>query len=172
MNNNSCALTLLSNLILLSCLSSNPAKAQGNLENCVLIKDNKQRLTCFDQAMTSRKLNDSRALSPVVTTTTEDLPKPSRDISTLISEDDFGLEHKIDISAENSQRTFIVASSRHNDFTGWTIEFENSQVWKQVGTDSYRIRQGQRYTLRRGSLNSFFLGNLNDSRTIRITRIK
>ena len=65
-----------------------------------------------------------------------------------------------------------VASASHNDFTGWTLEFKNGQVWHQVGTEDYDIKVGDEYKITRGFMNSFILSNNEDHHKIRITRLK
>lgn len=94
-----------------------------------------------------------------------------------MTEDDFGLEHKPQVSEQAVEsaevvREFTVSAARRNDFTGWTIEFDNGQVWRQVGSEPYRINVGATYSIQRASFNSFLLGNPDDSRKLRVTRVR
>lgn len=134
--------------IVITCIGISSAMAQGDPKACISIADNSLRLNCFDNAMK------------------EVIIKPS-----VVSDENFGKEHKQDFSEEAGPRIFTVASARHNDFTGWTMTFENGQTWTQVGTDRYRIKKGEKYSITRAAFNSFLLGNLEDNRSIRISRI-
>lgn len=141
-------LSVLMQGIVITCIGVSSAMAQGDPKVCVAIADNSLRLNCFDNAMK------------------EVIIKPS-----VVSDENFGKEHKQDFSEETGPRIFTVASARHNDFTGWTMIFENGQTWTQVGTDRYRIKKGGKYSITRATFNSFLLGNLEDNRSIRISRI-
>jgi hypothetical protein len=89
-------------------------------------------------------------------------------------QDEFGLELKQErvSNAGSDSRTYTVLAASHNDFTGWTIEFDGGGIWKQVGTDDYNIEVGERYTVRRATFNSFVLSNSHNNKRIRITRVE
>jgi hypothetical protein len=92
---------------------------------------------------------------------------------------EFGLDIKPEQEQEKKPEmvmpdslTLVVKNARHNDFTGWTIEFNDGSTWKQVGTDSYRIRRGEPYNVQRGALGSYFLSSQGNNRKIRVKRVE
>lgn len=173
---------LASAITVFTAFCNTPVLAQNDLEACTQISDSSARLECYDRILNPTNTADLPILAQpeIEGTPTEQrvLPAPIEaahapaPAPALVSGDDFGLELKQLPSPEADLRTFTVASARHNDFTGWTIEFENGQIWKQVGTNRYRIKTGQPYTIKRASFNSFLLGNANNNRNIRISRIE
>jgi hypothetical protein len=147
--------------------------ADNNMVDCAQITDSVERLTCYDEVM---QRGPATSDLPVVR-----LPRAPRPVASqesgaptpaVESSDDFGLEVKNADRDSNATRTYVVASAKHTDLTGWTIEFANGQVWRQVGTEDYRIREGERYTIERGMFNSFMLGNGSNNRKIRVTRVE
>ena len=161
-------------LTILSLLAVTPVFAQDALNTCANITDSTARLACYDEAMQANKalpvLRIPRNTStPATSTLAPDTPAVSSQAEQ--PEDGFGLEIKTsDNTVEENTRNFTVADASYNQFTGWTIEFTNGQVWKQVGADSYRIEPGQTYTISRGTFNSFFLNAAGKRDKIRITR--
>lgn len=175
--------------------------AQPLLQSCAEIADGASRLSCYDEAMKksqelpvvtsppvvqevvpssgtaqSRAQDNKRVqtlqnTAPVARLATDQDSETSA-VSVAAEADDFGLELKQSDNPDNSERTFTVAKARQNNFTGWNIEFSNGQIWKQVGTDPYSIREGESYMVTRASFNSFFLSNSSDNRRMRITRQK
>ena len=153
-------------------LSGQPATAQETTISCASIENADERLACYD-----RVAENARNL-PVVrvprTGRSEPTEEPVRRQTPAVTtrQDDFGLEQKQERRQDSGprERTYRVLAASHNDFTGWTIEFEGGGTWKQVGTDDYDIDVGETYTVRRTSFNSFMLSNSRNNRKIRITR--
>lgn len=159
------------------------AKAQDTLQDdlnaCNAVPDSQERLACFEALAdepravapdTPPPVAEDRAADPVRSPVT-----PVRQSETAGSDNpDFGLEHKQAKTpdSETEPMQFTVSAARHNDFTGWTIAFENGQVWRQVGTDRYDIRVGDTYTIQPASFNSFLLGNNRNNRKIRVSRVE
>jgi hypothetical protein len=164
------------------------ARAQDALDACVAQADPAQRLACFDAAMAARRGTANVAPAPAIPVATEvtapltSAPQPAAQQPTVATSPaiapaapakakaDFGLELRRREQNEDMERSLRVSAARHNDFTGWTIEFDDGSTWKQIGTDRYDIEVGKSYTIRRGSLNSFQLGNADNNRKIRVRR--
>lgn len=150
------------------------AWAQTTLAGCSEIEDADARLACYDEAAASTKnlpvVRLPRSARPAAPST----QAPNQEArQSQASGDDFGLELKKDRNNEREQtRTYRVAAASHNDFTGWTIEFEDGGTWKQVGTEDYDIVVGERYTIRRASFNSFQLSSGKSNKKIRVTRVE
>lgn len=154
---------------------------QDDLNACNAISDNQERLACFEALAVA---DEPRPVAPdAATPVTEDMASdPARSPGTPANQPDiagsddtdFGLEHKRPKSpdSEPEPMQFTVSAARRNDFTGWTIGFENGQVWRQVGTDDYNIRVGETYTIRPASFNSFLLSNSRNNRKMRVSRIE
>ena len=154
-----------------------PTLGQGGIASCADIDNAQERLACYDRAA------EGGSDLPVVR-----LPRNTRPAATETApvdtagtsqptarQDEFGLELKQERQRDTGgpdSRTYRVLAARHNDFTGWTIEFDGGGVWKQVGTDDYRIEVGETYTVSRASFNSFMLSNSRNNRKIRITRVE
>ena len=153
--------------------TSNPSFGQSSVASCASIADETERLTCYDRvAENVRDLPVVRVPRTTRNAPQTDVTQPSN--ATVVRQDEFGLELKREkqIQAGASSRVFTVLAAKHNDFTGWTIEFEGGSTWKQVGTDDYRVIVGETYTVQRASLNSFLLTNSRNNKKIRITRVE
>lgn len=158
---------------LLFILPATGLAADNNMVDCSQITNSVERLTCYDEVM---QRGPATSDLPVVRLPRAPRPAASQESGAptpaVEPSDDFGLEVKNADRDSNATRTYVVASARHTDLTGWTIEFVNGQVWRQVGTEDYRIREGERYTIERGMFNSFLLGNSTNNRKIRVTRVE
>jgi hypothetical protein len=154
-------------------LFSPTVMSQGSLASCADIEDAQERLTCYDRAA------ENASTLPVIR-----LPRNTSQQSTETvanprtaaqpRRDEFGLEMKQERQQNRGPdtRTFTVLSARHNDFTGWTIEFDGAGIWKQVGTDDFSIEVGERYTVRRATFSSYMLSREGNNKKIRITRVE
>jgi hypothetical protein len=147
-----------------------PVMAQNSLTACADISDSDKRLACYDRAA-----ENARNL-PVVRLPRGNRPAPSP------REEDSGenpaAAQQTDSVSGTPQEgraapgTYTVVAARHNDFTGWTIEFRDGGVWKQVGTKDYDIEVGEQYTIKQGALYSYLLTNRKNNNKIRITPAK
>ena len=161
--------------------------AQSGLQNCAAIEDSAARLACYDAAVGAPAADDAprpprEAVEPAAPP--PELPAPrnagtpdgARAPAGAVQPPDaaageFGLEREAQEEIPDTLR-LRVAAARHSDISGWTIEFENGQVWRQVGSDRFTIEVGQRYLIRRASFDSHLLGTETGNRTIRVTRIR
>lgn len=180
------SLTLLAFLLLSSGQSiAAEAVSQDLLRDCAAVRDANARLACFealveDPAPAEAAPAPTPAPAPAPRVSSP-RPAPPATVSEAraAEDDDFGLEHKnipepamAQEDREPDIRRLRVTSAAHNDFTGWTIEFGNGQVWKQIGTEPYDIEEGATYSIQRGSFNSYLLGNPDNNRKIRVTRVR
>ena len=159
--------------IFLFTLSSPTAMSQGSLASCADIEDAQERLTCYDRvAENTSNLPVVRLPRSTSQQATETVANPRTTMQPR--RDEFGLEMKQERQQSRGPdtRTFSVLSAQHNDFTGWTIEFDGGGIWKQVGTDDLRIEVGERYTVRRATFNSYMLSSEGNNKKIRITRLE
>lgn len=150
-------------LVGLSSISFAISAQENTIVSCADIKDSESRLSCYDKAAElSRDL-------PVVRLPRGEYSSPSSGSEPAPARvDQFGFGRKGDGARTRSYR---VVEAKHNDFTGWTIEFDNGSIWKQVGAEDFRIEIGSLYSIRRNSFNSYMLSNEKDNNKIRISRV-
>lgn len=141
------------------CLPVNAAiPLEQALELCRAEQNALRRLSCYDAI----------AINGVIAAPSEKNAQSPAAVSTK-PEDTFGLEHKQSAdTAEQLQLT--VKSVRYTPHKELIVEFDNGQIWRQIGNDYYSIAAGQQHYIKRGVLNAFFLANHNNNRTIRIRR--
>lgn len=184
-------------VFLLPLIHSADVLAQVSMAECAQLEDSLERLRCYDSVMESSAMESSAPSSmPVIDVPranpqgqSQPQPKP---VTQSAPQDDFGKTvamkdaveetrseepgslglDDIDGTGELTQRVMTVAAAKQNDFTGWTIEFENGQVWQQIGTDGYRIRKGEQYTISKALMDSYLLSNSSNNRKMRVRRIK
>jgi len=156
-------------LAALSMTASTFLIAQSSVTDCASITDSDERLACYDRAAeNARNLPVVRIPRGTRSAPQTDMsPDNKEDTAFTARQEEFGFSR-----TQYRERTFTVVSATHNDFTGWTIEFEGGGTWKQVGTDDYPIREGERYTIRRNSFNSYMLSNSRNNKKIRISRVE
>ncbi len=183
-------------LFLLPLIHSADVLAQLSMAECAALEDSLERLRCYDAVMENSAMGNTAPSSmPVIEVPrakpqVQSQPQP-QPVTKSDPEDDFGKTVSVkeavaetrseeaatlglddDAGSEMTQRVMTVATARQNDFTGWTIEFENGQVWQQIGTDGYRIRKGEQYTISKALMDSYLLSNAANNRKMRVRRIK
>jgi len=177
-------------LFLLPLIHSADVLAQVSMAQCAELEDSLERLRCYDSVME----NAAPSSMPVIAVprSKPQAQPQSQPVTQSAPEDDFGRTVSvketvaetqnekpvalgltdIDGASEITERVMTVAAAKQNDFTGWTIEFENGQVWQQIGTDGYRIRKGEQYTISKALMDSYLLSNSSNNRKIRVRRTK
>ena len=176
---------------LLPLINSVDVLAQASMAECAELEDSLERLRCYDSVMENAAPSSMPVIDvPRAKSQVQAQPQP-RPVTKSVPEDDFGKTvskeavaetrneetrslglDDINGAGEMTQRVMTVAAAKQNDFTGWTIEFENGQVWQQIGTDGYRIRKGEQYTISKALMDSYLLSNSSNNRKIRVRRIK
>lgn len=144
-------------------LSASSIPLTQAMELCRAEQNALRRLTCYDNIQnTPAQLNNSSVQTlPAGAAKAADKAEPA---------DVFGMEHKQNSSDTAEQLAVTVKSLRYSPRKELIVDFDNGQRWRQIGTDYYSIKAGQQHRIKRGALNSFFLANDNNNRTIRIRR--
>jgi hypothetical protein len=148
--------------ILLVCSTSSYAETLSDkLKQCVEIKDDLSRLSCFDRLSLTSK-NTVKIKEPSTQS-----QKESRFGGDKIE------KKKRQESGENLEKViYTVAKIKKSITKKLTIYFENGQVWKQSDNSTLRLKVEDKAEISSGALGSFFLKKINTNRNIRVTRIK
>ncbi|NRQ43732.1 hypothetical protein HRH59_14355 [Rheinheimera sp. YQF-2] len=144
------------------------------LELCRAEQNALHRLTCYDAiTATEAAVPTASSAKPAA----PDTPATAAHVAAVAdapttAEADFGIEHRKTVEGAAEQIYLLVKSVQYSPRKELIVEFDNGQVWRQNGTDYYKIAAGEQHYVKRGVLNSFFLGNDNNNRTIRVRREK
>lgn len=133
------------------------------VELCRAEQNALRRLTCYD-AITIGTAADTQVAKPMATSPTKPVTKPEQ------SKKDFGLEHKKNDEDITDVLYMTVKDVRYSPHKDLIVEFDNGQVWRQYEAGYYKINVGEKHFIKRGMLNSFFLGNDSNNRTVRVRR--
>ena len=165
------------------CLFSTSAAASNAIKDCRTIENDLHRLMCYDAAVDA--LHNKQAIAPPVAqikSTEQIKPKapqvnvtpvtPEKKVVTNnVANTEFGLEHKSIAKEGDSQELVSVLSAVKKAPRGELIlTLDNGQVWRQLGTDSFRVKTGQTVVISRGMLNSFLLKIEGKNKSIRVKR--
>jgi hypothetical protein len=132
---------------------------------CQKISNDAQRLACFDQIQLQPQTAGTKS------STTE--PVVAVKNQTVLTENDFGLEHKAAVKDKlESSVPMVLKKVTKTPFGLQIFSFENGQVWRQVSKETFSTRLGDTYILERGALNSFFLSEEGNNRKTRVRRDK
>lgn len=165
-------------LSLLVILSAPAFSAQSDintqaLKACSFIENDFNRLLCYDNTMAGKPLTKP--------TVTQKLTAPSTSTSTPAvavvdaPKDDFGLEHKQDKKNKENKESEIKATITSVEkalYGELIITLNNNQKWRQIGSDSIRLKASDAVTITRGVFNSFLLSKDGQNRSIRVKRTK
>ncbi|MDX3772672.1 hypothetical protein QE250_00920 [Chromatiaceae bacterium AAb-1] len=162
-------------LSLLAFTLPHAAAAQASLEQalqqCRTEQNALKRLVCYDEinaGSTVTAVPAPATPAPVASVTPAPVTTPAPATSAA---DDFGIEHRKRAAEETPDTLYgTVKSVQYSPRKELIVEFDNGQRWRQTGTDYYKIAVGEQHYLKRGALNSFFLGNDSNNRTIRVRR--
>jgi|SRR6056300_210662 hypothetical protein len=161
---------ILSNLMC-PILTSSFALGQSSITECADIDNAQARLNCYDRV--SENVKELPVVRVPRNRNSEPQPRLDAPLPSTAVQDEFGLDEakkQKQRESEPDSRSYRVLSAKHNDFTGWTIEFEGGGIWKQVGTESYDIEVGGLYTIQRRSFGSYQLSSSRNNRKIRVSR--
>lgn len=151
-------------LVVMPC-SGMASSLESALIACKKLPDKTQRLACFDQI----QLPSPTTGSDTETTGTAETAQGQA----VLTEDDFGLEHKAAVKDKlQSTVPMVLKNISKTPFGLQIFSFENAQVWRQVTKESFNAKVGKTYILERGSLNSFFLSEEGSGRKTRVRRDK
>lgn len=158
-------------LLSVSAIADSKIPVNQAVELCRAEQNALRRLTCYDAiSLTSATTPGLKALPSQANEQAQQATAKLATAKPAKSDDErFGLEHKEQVDADETLRVTVkdVSYSPRKELI---VEFNNGQRWRQIGSEYYAIAVGQQHTIKRGVLNSFFLANDNNNRTIRIKR--
>jgi hypothetical protein len=170
-------------VLLISPLSIANSMSLPDLRTCTAIKNDIERLTCFDQVMTNLPLTETEHVdstsAPLIL-----IPRPSKGDAALVSSEksklptstdaNFGMETKIlqkkrsQVDSISAQVDSIEESARGNK----TLTLNNQQRWEQAESRPFRIKVGDTVIILRSAMGSFRIKKQGTNRTIRVRRIE
>lgn len=135
------------------------------LLNCKKITQDDQRLACFDQIQLT-------SIPPETAEEAEVVAAPvAAKSQTVLTEDDFGLEHKSAVKDKLQANTTVQLTKLTKTPFGLLIfSFDNGQIWRQVSKETFNAKTGKTYILERAAFNSFFLSEEGNGRKTRVRR--
>ncbi len=159
-------------LSLLVILSAPAFSAQSDintqtLKACSFIENDFNRLLCYDNTMAGKPLTQSTVTQKVTApTTATNVPV----VAVEAPKEDFGLEHKENHTEKDSEIKAAVTSVDKAPYGELIITLDNNQKWRQIGSDSMRLKESDTVTITRGVFNSFLLRKDGQNRSIRVKR--
>jgi hypothetical protein len=180
----------LSLIIAISLFAVSPSgqAATLSLESCAAIEHPVERLACYDTVAgrlpaDTAKPSDpaSSAVDPVApkaavivpaapaVTPTVPAAEPTPEAEAI-----FGLEHKQKPEEERPDELQLKWTKKKKDAYGkWIIILENGQVWRQTDSTRFSFKNSEQWVVvSRGVLGSFFLGEPDRNKRIRVKRVK
>jgi exopolysaccharide biosynthesis protein len=147
------------------------------LSHCRAIKDNDQRLACYD-ALSSETSNSVAIATPKTTPAAQAMvstPAPTTNVESVTSiterfSEFFGFEEK-EIAKHIPDSMVVEVASVSSNGSKLVIKMTNGQVWQQTDSKPYNYRDenGQPY-IQRGALGSFFFSQKGVKTRIRVKR--
>ncbi|ALQ09606.1 MULTISPECIES: hypothetical protein [Pseudoalteromonas] len=168
---------LLSLLVLLSAPTF-AAQTEINtqaLQACSFIENDFNRLLCYDNTIAGKSLTKpsvAKVLAPPTTNTNVPIPTPTQKAPSVANADDFGLEHKEVHKEKDTEIKATITSIEKAAYGELIINLDNDQQWRQIGSDSMRLKESDTVVITRGVFNSFLLKKANQNRSIRVKRTK
>ena len=159
-----------------------------SLESCAAIEHPVERLACYD-TLAGRLPADTAKASGTAPSAVDPVA-PKADVimpaapaltptvpaveSTPDSEAIFGLEHKQKPEEERPYELQLKWTKKKKDAYGkWIIILENGQVWLQTDSTRFSFSNSEQWVVvSRGVLGSFFLGEPERKKRIRVKRVK
>lgn len=148
------------------------------LQACTFVENDFNRLLCYDNVMAGKSLSKpatkQQIQQPAASSAAPVAAAPvTAAASTQIvktKNEDFGLEHKEVAKVNDDQISAIVKSVKKAPYGELIIELDNGQQWRQVGSDSLRLKEQDVVVIERGVFNSFLLKVEGQNRSIRVKR--
>ena len=152
------------------------------LEKCRNTDNSLKRLMCYDsvakslnkyegsdaqiEQLQAYKSNNGNQMKP--------RPAPVAQGQGQASEpkNDFGLEHKRDLSDEASEIAVTIASIKKNVRDKHVITFSDGSVWQQTDGTYMKLKEGQSVAVERGLLGAFFLSVEGLNKRMKVKRVK
>lgn len=173
---------LLSLLVLLSAptfAAQTEINAQA-LQACSFIENDFNRLLCYDNTIAGKSLTKPTVTKVLTPPTATNVPAianasvtaPTAPTAQTVTIDDFGLEHKETYKEQDSTIKATVTSIEKAAYGELIITLDNDQQWRQIGSDSMRLKENDSVVISRGVFNSFLLKVDGKNRSIRVKRTK
>jgi hypothetical protein len=174
--------------ISLFAVSLSDQAATQSLESCAAIENPIERLACYDTLAGRLPAGTAKAsgtalsaigpvapkadvIVPAAPAVTPTVPavEPKPDAKAI-----FGLEHKQKPEEERPDELQLKWTKKKKDAYGkWIIILENGQVWRQTDSTRFSFNNSEQWVvISRGVLGSFFLGEPEGYRRIRVERVK
>ena len=130
------------------------------LELCRAEQNALRRLTCYDAISMQPQQQHTVSQAPVSSTATK-----------AAAEEEFGKEHRNTIDESAPDLVYMtVKEISYDPYKSLIVEFDNGQIWQQLGTEYYRIKVGEQHYIKRALMNSFLLGRDDGRKAIRVRR--
>ncbi|MEM5510440.1 hypothetical protein WNY98_16300 [Pseudoalteromonas sp. AS71] len=167
---------LLSLLVLLSAPTF-AAQTQFNtqaLQACSFIENDFNRLLCYDNTVAGKSLTKPTVTKTLTPPTANNVPQvvAAAPIQAKAKADDFGLEHKESQVEKETEIKAMVTSVDEAAYGELIISLDNGQQWRQIGSDSMRLKEDDTIVISRGAFSSFLLKKDGKNRSIRVKRTK
>lgn len=145
------------------------------LELCRAEQNALRRLNCYDAISADTTASPVPVAPPTQQTAVSQQALNQHQVLTQqepadTAESRFGLEHKESKSDTADKLYVTVKKVSENNLKKLVLEFTNGQVWRQTDSGLYQVKNGEKHYIKRGMLDSFFLGNDDNNRTIRVKR--
>ena len=150
------------------------------MEKCRNTDNSLKRLICYDNIAKSLNQYDgaSAQVSQLQAYRSEAATQPrpqveaKRQPEASEPKNDFGLEHRRDLSAEASEVSLTIASFKDSLRGKKIITFSDGSVWQQSDSAYLKIEEGQQVTIERGLLGSFYLSVEGVNKRMKVKRVK
>ncbi|WMS90936.1 hypothetical protein [Pseudoalteromonas sp. HL-AS1] len=167
---------LLSLLVLLSAPTF-AAQTEFNtqaLQACSFIENDFNRLLCYDNTIAGKSLTKPTITKTLTPPTANNVPQVVAAAPMQVKEktDDFGLEHKESQIEKETEIKAMATSVKEAAYGELIISLDNGQQWRQIGSDSMRLKENDSVVISRGVFNSFLLKVDGKNRSIRVKRTK
>ncbi|MEL7306379.1 MULTISPECIES: hypothetical protein [Pseudoalteromonas] len=148
------------------------------LQACTFVENDFNRLLCYDNVMAGKSLSkpatkqqiEQPAASSAAPVAAAPVTAAASTQIVKTKNEDFGLEHKEVAKVNDDQISAIVKSVKKAPYGELIIELDNGQQWRQVGSDSLRLKEQDVVVIERGVFNSFLLKVEGQNRSIRVKR--
>ena len=156
------------------------------MEKCRNTDNSLKRLICYDNI--AKSLNQYEGASAQVSqlqayrSEAANQPKPqanankqpvvNKPAEASEPKNDFGLEHRRDLSAEASEVSLTIASFKDSLRGKKIITFSDGSVWQQSDSAYLKIEEGQQVSIERGLLGSFYLSVEGVNKRMKVKRVK
>lgn len=145
------------------------------LQACTFVENDFNRLLCYDNVMAGKSLSKpatKKQIEQPVASSAAAVAAAGATNEQIVrtKNEDFGLEHKEVAKVNDDQISASVKSVKKAPYGELIIELDNGQQWRQVGSDSLRLKKQDVVVIERGVFNSFLLKVEGQNRSIRVKR--